>query len=381
MCIPRQKRPWSGTPTRFELQSGKTLLISGPASLRLEKGWAEIFGAALQPKQRLVIRKERQLPVEIVKDSSLEAELGERASYLEIEGTTVPESWPTVAEAFQNLDGGRALVIGSTDTGKSTFCTFLANCTLKLRREIAVIDADIGQSDLGPPGSVGLSIISSPLIALESTKVDAMMFVGETSPSPITEKVIKSIARLAKRVPKDIPIVINTDGWVVDGEAVAFKVKMAQELSPDLIIGLAEGGELDAILEAITVPAIRIQVPKYIKARGREERRRLREHGYRRYLRGAIHKNLSLEKIKVDGLLAARCEGGEILGFLDSDGFLLGIGILESLLRRRKILRAYTNVSAREVAEIECGNIRLSHLGEELSWQDQRVSSLGRLKK
>ncbi|MEM3018447.1 MAG: polyhydroxyalkanoate depolymerase, partial [Candidatus Bathyarchaeia archaeon] len=61
-----------------------------------------------------------------------------------------------------------------------------------------------------------------------------------------------------------------------------------------------------------------------------------------------------------------RCEGKELLGFLDSDGLLLGIGILESLLRRRKILRAYTNVSPREVAEIECGRIRLSCRGEEL---------------
>jgi len=352
---------------RFELQSGKTLLVSGPASLRLEKGSVEIFGAPLRPKQRLVTRKERQLPVEIVEDSSLEAELGERASYLEIDGSTMPESWSAAAEAFQNLDGGRVLVVGSTDTGKSTFCTFLANRSLKLRPEIAVIDADIGQSDLGPPGSVGLSIISSRLIALENAGVDAMVFVGETSPSPITEKVIKSIAKLALRVPTDTPMIINTDGWVVDGEAVAFKVKMAKELSPDLIIALAEGNELDAILDAITVPAIKIQVPKYIKARGREERRRLREHGYRRYLRGAIHKNVSLEKIKIDGLLAARCEGGEILGFLDNDGFLLGIGILENLIRRRKILRAYTNVSLRDVSEIECANIRLSHNGEELS--------------
>ena len=359
---------------RFELKSGKTLLVSGPASLRLEKGSAEIFGAPLRPKQRLVIRKERQLPVEIVEDSSLEAELGERASYLEIDGSTMPESWSAAAEALQNLDRGRVLVVGSTDTGKSTFCTFLVNRSLKVRPEIAVIDADIGQSDLGPPGSVGLSTISSPLIALENARVDAMVFVGETSPSPITEKVIESIAKLASRVPTDTPVIINTDGWVVDGEAVTFKVKMAGELRPDLVIALAEGRELDAMLDAITVPAIKIQVPKYIKARGREERRRLREYGYRRYLRGAIHKNFSLEKIKVDGLLAAGCEGGEILGFLDNDGFLLGIGILESLIRRRKILRAYTNVSSREVAEIDCGNIMLSHHGEELSRPDLRAS-------
>lgn len=364
-----ENRFWSGRLLKFDLQAGKTLLITGPASLRLERGGVTVFGAPLQPRQKLTVMKEKQLPIEIIHDSTLEAELGERASYLEIQGTATPDSWMAAAEAFQKLEVGKALVIGSTDTGKSTLCTFLTNHSLKLERNVAVIDADIGQSDLGPPGSLGLSIITSPLISLENSRVDAMIFIGETSPSSVTEKVVRGILKLGEKIPKDTATVINTDGWVTGEEAVAFKTRLMEELKPNLTIALAEGDELNPIFDAYTNPVLRVQVPKFIKVRSREERRRLREHGYRKYLRNAIHKNLSLERIKADSLFTKRLEGGEILGFSDRDGFLFGIGVLENLNRRRKILRAYTNVSTRDVAEIECGDIRLSYHGAELDWQ------------
>ena len=119
---------------------------------------------------------------------------------------------------------------------------------------------------------------------------------------------------------------------------------------------------MDQILEKTSAPILKIQAPKFIKVRSQEERKRLREYGYRQYLRNAIHKNFSLENLKVE-LLAARPEGGEILGFLDDEGFLIGIGILEHLNRTRRMLRAYTNVPPRSVAEIDCGKLRLSLQG------------------
>jgi polynucleotide 5'-kinase involved in rRNA processing len=90
-------------------------------------------------------------------------------------------------------------------------------------------------------------------------------------------------------------------------------------------------------------------------------------------LRNAIHRNFSLEKIKAESLLGVRCEGGEMLGFLDKERFLIGIGILERLNQTKGMLRAYTNVPPRGVAEIEGGSIRLSHQGMELGWSEERT--------
>lgn len=366
-----RKRAGVKTSLKFVLQAGKTLLITGPASLRVENGAATVFGASLQPRQKLIVRKERQLPITMLDESILEVELGERASYLEIDGTSVPESWVAAVDAFHRLDAGRTLVVGSTDTGKSTFCTFLANSSLRNGQNVAVIDADIGQSDLGPPGSLGLSIINRPLIQLETSLVDAMIFIGEISPSSVTDKIIQGILKLEGRVPSKSLLVVNTDGWVNNAEAVNYKVRMANELRPDLVIGLAEGSELDPILEKVTTSTVKMQTPKFIKSRSRDERRSLREHGYRKYLRNSIHSNFSLEKIDAANVLEMRRRGGEMLGFLNGDGFMIGIGVLESLNRRRKMLRTYTNVLVRDVAKIECGSVRLSYDGKELEFSEK----------
>ena len=48
------------------------------------------------------------------------------------------------------------LVIGATDAGKSTFCRFLADFALAKGFKVACVDADIGQSQIGPPTTIGV---------------------------------------------------------------------------------------------------------------------------------------------------------------------------------------------------------------------------------
>ena len=51
------------------------------------------------------------------------------------------------------------LVIGATDTGKSTFCRYLADYALAAGRKVACVDADIGQSGIGPPNDSRYEIL------------------------------------------------------------------------------------------------------------------------------------------------------------------------------------------------------------------------------
>jgi polynucleotide 5'-hydroxyl-kinase GRC3/NOL9 len=350
---------------KFLIQPGKTLLVSGPASLKLEEGEANVFGAPLKPQQKLIVKREKQFAIEIIKDSTIKGEFGERATYLEIDDTTIPKSWLEAANTFQKFDNNKLLVIGSTDTGKSTLCMFLVNCILKFKQSVALIDADIGQSDLGPPGTLGLSIINKPYIESANLNVDSMIFVGKTSPSSVIDKVINGILKLENCIQKGTSIVINTDGWILDAEAIAYKLKMIRQLDPNMTIILNEGNEFYDIVES-NLPFMRIQVPKFIKTRGREDRKKIREDHNKKYLKNAIQKNFPLNGIMIEGLQSKRIDGGEILGFLDPNGFLIGIGILEYIDRRKQILRAYTNVNTRDVTSIECGSIRLMHDGSEI---------------
>jgi polynucleotide 5'-hydroxyl-kinase GRC3/NOL9 len=339
--------------------------VSGPASLKFEEGKANVFGAPLKPQQRLIVRGEKQLAIEIIKESTIDGEFGERATYLEIDDNTIPKSWLEVVNKFQKSDYKKILVIGSTDTGKSTLCMFLVNHILKFKESVALIDADIGQSDLGPPGTLGLSMITKPYLQPDNLNVNSMIFIGKTSPSSVTEKIIDGILKLENCIRKGTSIVINTDGWILDEEAIAYKLRMIKQLETDTTIILDEGNELYNVFEP-NRSFMRIQVPKFIKTRGREERKKIREHNYKKYLRNAIHRNFSLNGIMIESLLSKRIQSGEMLGFIDPNGFLIGIGILEYINRKKQILRAYTNVNDRNVTSIECGNIRLMYNGTEI---------------
>jgi polynucleotide 5'-hydroxyl-kinase GRC3/NOL9 len=41
------------------------------------------------------------------------------------------------------------MVVGAVDTGKTTFCTCLARALFERGMKVAVVDADLGQSDIG----------------------------------------------------------------------------------------------------------------------------------------------------------------------------------------------------------------------------------------
>src|SRR5437773_5789241 len=93
---------------------------------------------------------------------------------------TVDPSWEmAVAQA---RDARVVLVIGETDTGKTSFTTYLANRLLAENLSVGVVDADLGQSDIGPPTTVGLGRLCPPVERLADAEVLGLYFVGSTSP-------------------------------------------------------------------------------------------------------------------------------------------------------------------------------------------------------
>ena len=60
------------------------------------------------------------------------------------------------------------LIVGNTDTGKSTFGAYIINEALKIGLRPAIIDADIGQGDLAPPNTIGGAVINTWLLTCET---------------------------------------------------------------------------------------------------------------------------------------------------------------------------------------------------------------------
>lgn len=355
------------------LPAGRTLLVSGPASLRLIEGEVTVLGAPFEREEKLLVREEKQIPVEAVTDSVIQTSLGNSASLTEIEGTTIPSSWKTFAEAALKMPCPKVLAIGDVDSGKSTLCTYLVNILLNEYPNVSVIDADVGQSDIGPPTTIGLGMTDGYLLSLADLDPASMFFVGHTSPASATDKVILGIKKLMELRSMDHdPIIINTDGWIADEEACAFKARMINEISPDLVVAIQSDCEADPIMETVRTTAIKVQSPTVIRKRTRDERRKLRELSYRKHLTGAVTRHIDFDKVRLKGsevrngrLLAATQKLHSIVGFLNDNDLLLGIGILKGVEQRNGILRIYTPVKA-PANTIEFGAVKLSEEGKEI---------------
>jgi len=292
------------------IDEGKTLLVDGPASVSILSGNVSVLGAPLQISEKLVVREGKRLPLWVRKRATLELMLGEGASINEVDAGTVPSSWDDAAKEILSLDKPlTVMVIGGMDSGKTSFCTFLVNEAVMKKWRTSVIDADLGQSDVGPPSTVGFNFVTELVKDLFEIDAQDAVFVGSTSPSGAINKVIEGLTQLKDKVIEagvDF-LVINTDGWVEGEEAAAYKVRLAEKVGSSAVVGIQRGNELTPILDALHgVKVLVIDSPQLIQPRNREKRKVLRELSYKKYLKGAKMQSFSLSWIKViDSLLGA----------------------------------------------------------------------------
>lgn len=68
--------------------------------------------------------------------------------------------WCDVLNSLEK-EKGIAILLGTTDTGKSTLSKFLITHLCQMGLKIALVDADIGQSLLGLPTTIGLALFES----------------------------------------------------------------------------------------------------------------------------------------------------------------------------------------------------------------------------
>lgn len=166
-----------------DVEKGKTLLVDGPASVSLISGEAAILGAVLRSGEKIVIREGKRIPFEVRKKASFDLMLGEDASVEETDGSTIPQSWESASkEILSHKKPVKVMVMGDVDSGKTSFCTYLLNLALKKGWKTAIIDGDLGQSDIGPPSTIGFSHVTAPLKDPFEIEAENAYFVGLTSP-------------------------------------------------------------------------------------------------------------------------------------------------------------------------------------------------------
>jgi len=335
-------------------------------------GEATVLGGSFALGQENIVPNQKQLPIETPNRATLEITL-ERSGrrIFEIQGSTIPASWRLAADALEQLQEGRVIIIGPPDVGKSTLCVFLVNRLLQKGQKVRIIDADVGQAVLGPPTTIARATPTRPITSLQDMSPDRILFIGDISPNTVQQAIIRGIQRLTTN-DHGLLTIINTDGWVADLNATMYKIELMKRLNPKLVLGLSYANELDSIMRGVRLQSMKVNVSREILERTRIDRKRIRAEGYRRFLEGAVDHRVDLRRIRFPFLRSRVHETpwsssvrNLIVGLLDCESYLVNIGILTGVYGQTATI--YSR-ETKAFERIEVGRVKLSGSGREIGF-------------
>jgi polynucleotide 5'-hydroxyl-kinase GRC3/NOL9 len=211
-----------------------------------------------------------------------------------------PEWEPAVDAA---MAAPLAMLVGESDAGKTTLVTALANALLARGHAVGIVDADLGQSEIGPPTTVGLGRVTAPIGRPSEAELVALHFVGATSPAAGLAASLVAARRMVDRARAEgfARILVDTSGLVAGELGRTLKQAKIDLLEPDLVVALQRGRECEPILGAYAGAArpLVLRLPALGTPRGRsqEDRRRYRARALRAYFAGAREATLDLGRV------------------------------------------------------------------------------------
>ena len=230
--------------------------------------------------------------------------------------------------------------MGGLDSGKTTLARRLTRTGLEAGLTVAYVDADVGQSTVGPPTTIGMRLCRSQadLDPESLAKADGLAFVGSTSPQGHLLPLVIGTRLLQDRAVQEGAdlIVIDTTGLVSGVYGQLLKSYKCQLLQPDLVIGISRGDELEPVLGVIrrfsAAEVMELQVHPDVVPTSVEQRALNREGAMRRY----FSEPLQRWRVKPTAFMPTLPDLFDLsvldhilVGLSDGKGGCLGIGYLE----------------------------------------------------
>lgn len=149
---------------------------------------------------------------------------------------------------------GVAMVVGGVDVGKTSFCLRLCKAAYEASVATAVVDADVGQSEIGAPGTIGMALVDRNIKSLSDLRAKRLYFVGSTSPvGHMLESVVGTKKMVEAAIEQGAKLVIVDTTGLVDGPlGRKLKTYKTDLVRPDYLIGIEKRHEIDHLLIPFT---------------------------------------------------------------------------------------------------------------------------------
>ena len=280
---------------------------------------------------------------------------------------SAPKEWHAFLDVIKE-EKGISILLGATDVGKSTLAKFLIFNLCQQGLKVALVDADIGQSFLGPPTTIGFSIFKSDPNWQLILSPPEIFFVGSITPEehfPIHLKGVKKMVDKATSCEADV-ILVDTTGFVQGEGGKELKRRKIELLSPRFILALQKSDELEPILDdyqRATLPKIiRLPLSEQVRPRSMEERKTYRTEKLQEYFKHSDFQELAIEGIHIEGeVLDPNGEtlpldwalkiSGLLIGLKDSKDDTLALALIRSFVAERKRVRISTPL--REIERVK----------------------------
>ena len=295
---------------------------------------------------------------------------------------SAPEEWFGLLDPLEE-GKGIAILLGATDTGKSTLAKFLISHLCKRGLKVGLVDADIGQSFLGPPATIGLAVfISNPDWELVLSPPE-IFFVGSTTPEGHFPVHLKGVKRMVDKVSSYGPevVLIDTTGFVSGEAGRELKRRKIDLVSPRFILALQKDDEIEPILEPYKenphYKIYRLPLSEQVRAKSVEERRTNRTNKFRNYFKYAAVQELAIEKVRIEGEVLdpsgaplpldwALRMNGLLIGLKDGNDETRALGLTKNYFEEKKSVRLSTPLREMEgVKTIQLSSLRLVLLYED----------------
>ncbi len=246
----------------------RSILLQGPGKLSVKEGWIEVLGYPLMEGSSIIIPAGRSVPAVLEKTSYTYT--GKILDH-DIE---VYKQFEKLAESLIGYE--RIILIGPSDSGKSTLAAFMYNKMASEGEKPLFATVDIGQNEAFLPGFASSIIIDPPFIPGNTGNLWKACFVGSFTPRNSEFRYTYCGREIVDGWKG--PIIIDTDGWVSLWDGLESKASMARSIGVDAVILVGLGDPHASFLKTKLSHTKIVRVPRIVeKSKSREERRLHRE--------------------------------------------------------------------------------------------------------